>query len=496
MAVLEIRLRASTLLIVGRPGEIPDAIVRAGDRARLRYELERLPADRAALGDLRRQWRRLLPGIAPATMTNLELVAQLKRMVRARTLSAALLYDNSTEVQSVDLAQLRQRVVHLPCAEGTLLVGPPNAFPVAQRRPGDDAQSAAILIRLARTPGGLDALARNWALLMPGQGGAAANPAALARQVTEAIKSGRLAAPLLAGPAGNHAATTRSDAPRPVASWSPAEKIGEAIARSRHHLTGEVLAMVEQLIDPLNLAAMAAIALVLAGVQFLGPAGAAIDTAIMLLAWSVAGYQGVKGVIAFVEATARVMNARTSKDIDECAKAYAHAFVAIGVALLARMLARAKMRRPRPREAPPKKSAPPKSSDAAAEGTSKPAATPTKKQSLRDRYLGRTPGKSSRTGGEVIERMRTEGKIDTDLAGNTRFKASDGNWYPLDEADMAHKVDAVKWWNDGGRLFGAKSAEARAMMLNPDNYVLDHYSLNRSAGAILGRTTQYLPPGP
>ncbi|WP_354335514.1 MULTISPECIES: GH-E family nuclease [unclassified Undibacterium] len=57
---------------------------------------------------------------------------------------------------------------------------------------------------------------------------------------------------------------------------------------------------------------------------------------------------------------------------------------------------------------------------------------------------------------------------------------------------MSHKTDAVTWWNETGRQFGAKSSEVRAWMLDSKNYVLDHLSINRSLGAKLGET--YLPP--
>ncbi|NUL38953.1 RHS domain-containing protein [Kosakonia sacchari] len=111
--------------------------------------------------------------------------------------------------------------------------------------------------------------------------------------------------------------------------------------------------------------------------------------------------------------------------------------------------------------------------------------------SCRNNYLGRTPGKKSRTGREVIERMRNEGKIQ-DVAGETYFQASDSNWYPLREADMSHTVDAVTWWNETGRYLGPKSRPVRSWMLDSKNYYLDHYSINRSQGAMLGQV--YLPP--
>lgn len=118
---------------------------------------------------------------------------------------------------------------------------------------------------------------------------------------------------------------------------------------------------------------------------------------------------------------------------------------------------------------------------------------PPKAASLREQYLGRTPGKGSRTGKEVIERMKAEGTVREGPAG-LEFKASDGKWYDISQADMAHKTDAVSWWNEVGREYGAKSPEVRNWMLDSDNYYLEHYSINRSQGAILGQTQQYLPP--
>ncbi|WP_342560562.1 GH-E family nuclease [Psychrobacillus sp. FSL W7-1457] len=113
---------------------------------------------------------------------------------------------------------------------------------------------------------------------------------------------------------------------------------------------------------------------------------------------------------------------------------------------------------------------------------------------LREHYLGRTPSKKSRTGSEVIERMKNENppKIRTTRGGKTEFKDNEGEWHDISEADMAHITDAVSWWNEVGRHYGPKSKEVREWMLNSDNYVLDHYSLNRSVGAKLGET--YLPP--
>lgn len=117
-----------------------------------------------------------------------------------------------------------------------------------------------------------------------------------------------------------------------------------------------------------------------------------------------------------------------------------------------------------------------------------------KARSMRDLFLGRTPGKGSRTGREVIERMEKEGKIVRDpVSGEpTHFMDSKGNWRPMADGDMAHQTDAVRWWNDTGREFGARSPEVRSWMLDSKNYTVDYYGYNRSAGASLPDV--YLPP--
>jgi RHS repeat-associated protein len=109
--------------------------------------------------------------------------------------------------------------------------------------------------------------------------------------------------------------------------------------------------------------------------------------------------------------------------------------------------------------------------------------------------VGRTPGKCSATGRAVIEQMTTEGKIMDDAVLGKLFKASDGEWYSLQLADMTHKVDAVSWWNSTGRDFGANAPEVRQWMLDPQNYTLDLFQINRSSGASLRNSgVRYLPP--
>ena len=120
--------------------------------------------------------------------------------------------------------------------------------------------------------------------------------------------------------------------------------------------------------------------------------------------------------------------------------------------------------------------------------------------SARLRYMGATPDKFSRTGAEVVERMRGDGLIVGDgplLRGNPNDLqlVTDNGLVRIDSTiDMAHQTDAVSWWNSTGRFYGAKAPEVRQFMLDSDNYILQPRSINRSEGAQLRQT--YLPPEP
>ena len=112
--------------------------------------------------------------------------------------------------------------------------------------------------------------------------------------------------------------------------------------------------------------------------------------------------------------------------------------------------------------------------------------------SCRRKYMGNTPSKNSRTGREVIERMRAEGKIRT-VGKRTEFYSNKTKqWHDLSQADMAHKTAAVSWWNSTGRQYGARAPEIRKWMKNSRNYELEHFSINRSEGAKI-RETYLLP---
>ncbi|WP_170973492.1 PAAR-like domain-containing protein [Rhizobium sp. FKY42] len=119
----------------------------------------------------------------------------------------------------------------------------------------------------------------------------------------------------------------------------------------------------------------------------------------------------------------------------------------------------------------------------------------TRLKSLREKYLGKTPGKNSRTGKEVRERMRKEGTLRTNRRGKDEFLDEKGVWRPVDSPQTHmghHPMDAVDYWNSTGRYHGAKSAEVRAWMLNSDNYRFEWGPLNSARGG--ASSSRYLPP--
>ena len=113
--------------------------------------------------------------------------------------------------------------------------------------------------------------------------------------------------------------------------------------------------------------------------------------------------------------------------------------------------------------------------------------SPTQKRpSKRLQYVGKTPRKTSPTGRAVIERMRNEGRIAQGEDGSTWVRSSkSGRWVKLEETEMGHLEDAVKYWNRDGYKLGPKSKAVRQWMKDPDNYELQPKSENRSQGGEL-----------
>lgn len=115
--------------------------------------------------------------------------------------------------------------------------------------------------------------------------------------------------------------------------------------------------------------------------------------------------------------------------------------------------------------------------------------------------LGRTPGKFAKGSTNGLRDLSPQGQAAWDraeAAGQTRVengmrkvyvqvtKEGRWEWKQLDRnIHMGHIEDAVKWWNNGGWSFGARSYEARAFMLRDDNYRFEWGPLNSGNGSRL-----------
>jgi RHS repeat-associated protein len=110
----------------------------------------------------------------------------------------------------------------------------------------------------------------------------------------------------------------------------------------------------------------------------------------------------------------------------------------------------------------------------------------------RSKYVGGTPNKNSGTGLSVRGRMAGAGTLRNFRRANEQvlvFVASARNWQwrRVDrDIHMGHIVDAARLWNGIGRFFGARHKVVRAIMKDPDNYVLEHGPTNMSKGAVMG----------
>lgn len=287
----------------------------------------------------------------------------------------------------------------------------------------------------------------------------------------------------------------------PISKWPLKEKFAEVLRRTGPKLPGEMKDQFMALLTPVNLGIMAGTLAAWAVSQFFG-IGEIIDILLLIVGGIFLGmaiFTVAKDLWSFAKGT---VDAQTEADLDEAAKKLAEAIAIIGIAAFIALLAKlgGKLAKGAPKEEappPPPDEFPKKPPDVEKppEGETPAQIAKPKPKSLREKYMGRTPGKNSRTGREVIQRMRKEGKIRDDLMGNpVEFQDTKGDWHPMAEGDMSHKVDAVKWWNDEGRYYGPKSPEVRDFMKNPDNYEIDYFKINRSKGAKL--PDRYEPPAP
>ena len=128
----------------------------------------------------------------------------------------------------------------------------------------------------------------------------------------------------------------------------------------------------------------------------------------------------------------------------------------------------------------------------------------------RQKFLGATPSKFSKTGRDVLERMSKENPSSVrnlpkgDPSTWTKAQLDrvmiksleSGKWFPYKSFDMGHSpVDAVTYWNNVGRFTEPRSKDVRDWMLDPANYRLQLSDVNQAAGRELGAAgARYQPP--
>ncbi len=92
--------------------------------------------------------------------------------------------------------------------------------------------------------------------------------------------------------------------------------------------------------------------------------------------------------------------------------------------------------------------------------------------------------------------MRSAGKIKGAPGNEMVYHEPTHQWYRLDECDMGHTTDAVRWWNEKGMYYAPKSPEVRSWMQDPANYELEPSSINGSRGAQIGENYRAPHPDP
>lgn len=132
----------------------------------------------------------------------------------------------------------------------------------------------------------------------------------------------------------------------------------------------------------------------------------------------------------------------------------------------------------------------------------------------RRKYLGPNPSRSTAEGRklekQILERMEREGKARKvkKLNGKEEWQVKnpaydptspDSNfsseWVNSKNCDFGHHpVDAVDFWNNEGRFYGARSQHVRDWMNNPDNYEMQPKWYNQAEGRDLGNSgARYQP---
>lgn len=337
MSLVEIRL-PTALLLIGHRADFQPSVLRAGDRLRIEGEIARLAHDRAALDQLRRGWAVLVPSQPAVGLSHADLVRLLGRTIAAGRLDAALLPFDAPAPPPAALSAAPSRIVHVVDPDRTLLIAPAGHLPPEWARLVDRPAAAAAIRGLADGTPASRAIERQADRLWP-EGLHLRSAAGATRQrLAGQLEAGGLTAAVLTSPIDRRRVALRDDAPQPVAKWDRDDRVAEALSRSREHLTGAVREAVEQMVSPESLAIMVGVFIAIALAQLTPISAATVDAVVLGIALALAGFAGVMAIGTLVDATVTAMNAKSEAEIDEAARLYAAAFVALGAVALSALL--------------------------------------------------------------------------------------------------------------------------------------------------------------
>lgn len=427
-----------------------------------------------------------------------------------------------------------------------VVIGPATSFPKYMNlEPGPERMRVKFfLLSLEFQEIGADrlrAVARDWPYVGQAVGRDAPYPV-LIEAIMDAIDRSILAAVLVLedekenanvqdvlSEAGVQRAMLSETPPEMVAGASFADKLQMALEKVPDHvgreLGGAAQKEIEEMLNPTNIAITVGILVVWGGSHAVG-VGFVVDAVLLAVGLAFAGWAALDAFELIGQFFKKVSDASNENDIDEAGKLMAKAIAILSIAGFKALMRKAgKVRhkqggggvssggdsggikhtsygggsssRKRKRSSSGSEGGPAKKKktgagdgggkkkDAADSGGGK-KKKKRRKKTKREKYLGRTPGKKSRTGREVRERMRKEGTVRKNRrTGKDEFKAEDGNWYPVDSPNTHmghHPKDAVDYWNEEGIKHGAKSKEVRKWMLDSDNYRFEYGPLNSSRG--------------
>jgi hypothetical protein len=97
----------------------------------------------------------------------------------------------------------------------------------------------------------------------------------------------------------------------------------------------------------------------------------------------------------------------------------------------------------------------------------------------RGMFMGSNPDRNGPVGAALKARYGSEYRPGP--PEQVKFPRGSNNWVNVADCDLSHEPeDAVSFWNREGHKHGPRSPEVRAFMTNPNHYIFEPASLNRS----------------